>query len=351
MAFKLKDLYRLTTSVEILIEWLFSLGLLLNLKGELCCYCEIGHFGLRKDPTFSRDIYHWKCSNKSCSKKVSLRHNSWFSNSNLTLENILLITYFWVYRSSEEFVIHELSICKQTIVDWYNFCREVCVLILEGSSKKIGGDGHVVEIDESKFGKRKYHRGKRVDGVWVFGGIDRETKECFFECVSDRSASTLVDIIKKNIVPGTLIISDCWKAYSCLKDEGYQHLTVNHSKEFKDKDTGACTNTIESTWRALKSFLPPNGTAKTLYDTYFSQYCVRKKYLVEAADPFLTFLDLIKEIYKPRLNPSTEEISSYREKKSHLLPEPKLKRKRTVLQPISLPQPNTSSSSLDDFVL
>ena len=38
--------------------------------------------------------------------------------------------------------------------------------------QQIGGPGKIVQIDESKFGKRKCHRGHRVEGQWVFGGIE-----------------------------------------------------------------------------------------------------------------------------------------------------------------------------------
>jgi hypothetical protein len=71
-------------------------------------------------------------------------------------------------------------------VDWCNFAREVCATILEVDSSPIGGPGKIVEIDESKFGKRKYHRGRRVDGLWVFGGIESGTRKCLLICVQDR---------------------------------------------------------------------------------------------------------------------------------------------------------------------
>lgn len=86
-----------------------------------------------------------------------------------------------LYELPGDFISRELKIgSDHTRVDWKNFAREVCLCILKQDSERIGGPGKHVEIDESKFGKRKYHRGKRVDGVWVFGGIERESKKCFF---------------------------------------------------------------------------------------------------------------------------------------------------------------------------
>ena len=43
---------------------------------------------------------------------------------------------------------------SSSMVDWGNFCREACEVILMKSSengKQIGREGVIVEIDESKF--------------------------------------------------------------------------------------------------------------------------------------------------------------------------------------------------------
>ena len=37
-----------------------------------------------------------------------------------------------------------------------------------------------MEIDESKFGKRKHNRGHSVEGQWVFGGVERGSGKVFF---------------------------------------------------------------------------------------------------------------------------------------------------------------------------
>ncbi|KAJ8964757.1 hypothetical protein NQ314_004648 [Rhamnusium bicolor] len=76
------------------------------------------------------------------------------------------------------------------------------------NSENIGGPNKIVEIDEAKIGKRKYNRGRYLEGQWVFGAIERETKRFFLEAVEQRNIDTLLDIIKQRILPGTTVHSD-----------------------------------------------------------------------------------------------------------------------------------------------
>ncbi|KAK9722577.1 ISXO2-like transposase domain [Popillia japonica] len=76
----------------------------------------------------------------------------------------------------------------------------------------------VVEIDESKFFHRKYHRGQWREGHWVFGGIERGSGKCFLVEVGDRAAETLLAEIRRFILPGTIIMTDAWRAYNGIDD-------------------------------------------------------------------------------------------------------------------------------------
>jgi transposase-like protein len=128
----------------------------------------------------------------------------------------------------------------------------------------IGGEGIIVEIDESKFGKRKYHRGHRVEGAWVFGGVERAPeKRTFVQVVEDRSERTLLQAIRENIHPGSIIHSDMWRGYSGIwRHLNMVHRTVNHSEGFKDPETGVHTNTIEGVWNGFKLATPPRNRVK-----------------------------------------------------------------------------------------
>ena len=41
---------------------------------------------------------------------------------------------------------------------------------LNEEGKQMGGSGCIVDIDESKFAKRKYHRGHNMKSGWGFRG-------------------------------------------------------------------------------------------------------------------------------------------------------------------------------------
>jgi len=69
----------------------------------------------------------------------------------------------------------QVEIARQTAVNWASFCREVIYNALILNKQNLGGLGIEVEIDESKFGRRKYYKGHRVEGQWVFGMFERGT--------------------------------------------------------------------------------------------------------------------------------------------------------------------------------
>ena len=209
-----------------------------------CDRCCSGHLNLCKDVS-ACDGLVWRRSNKCCNYKIRYSKYSFFSSSHLSLATVTEIIYCWTHKYPQDVVIHETGCSNRTIIDFYNFLQEVCCVTLEEQFEPIGGPGKIIEIDESKFGKRKYNRDKRADGVWVFGGIERDSSppKCFFQPVTDRSAATIIPIINKWILPGTTILSDCWKAYSSLEQEGSIHSTVNHSIQFIS-ESGKHTNSI-----------------------------------------------------------------------------------------------------------
>ena len=86
------------------------------------------------------------------------------------------------------------------------------LMFTEGCSEKIGGPNKTVEIHESKFGRRVYHRAHPVRGQWVFGGVERESGRTLLVPIPDRTDGTLVAIIRDWFEPGTALISDGWAA-------------------------------------------------------------------------------------------------------------------------------------------
>ena len=89
------------------------------------------------------------------------------------------LMYLWAQGFSVSEIMHELKVSKRTAVEWTLFFHECCFTKMIEDSEQIEGPGIEVEIDESKFGKRKYYRGHRVEGQWIFGGREKYNKKKF----------------------------------------------------------------------------------------------------------------------------------------------------------------------------
>ncbi len=126
------------------------------------------------------------------------------------------------------------------------------------------------KIDKSKFGKRKYHRGHRVEGDCVFGSHEKFGKSNIFMFV-------VKTCTRDELLPGSIIHSDCWKLYDTLGKEGYTHLKVNHNIQFSNPETGANTNHIENEWRHTKQAQPSYGTVHAHVQSYLDQHLWRRK--------------------------------------------------------------------------
>ena len=154
-----------------------------------------------------------------------------------------------------------------------------------------------MEIDESLFCRRKYNVGRQVTEQWVFGGVEVGTpqRRGFLVPVDRRDAATLLPVLQQYVLPGTTVVSDCWRAYNTVGRLGYQHLTVNHALNFVDPIPGACTNHVECYWKNAKMRNKrEGGTARTFLDSYLIEYMWRNQF---GGNPLQAFFEQLREAY------------------------------------------------------
>lgn len=261
--------------------------------------CKKGHI-----MKFYEEKKKYRCNKRQCRYECGIYTGTWLCDSRLPLGKALLFIYSWAQEyTTFKFCSKEFNMSSATIVDWKNYLREVCAASLLKNPIVIGGKGLTVEIDESCFSRRKYNIGRIYPQQWVFGGICRETKECFLYAVPDRRRETLEECIRISIRPGSIIMSDMWKSYSGIEGiigKDYRHCTVNHSKNFVDQETGAHTQSVESMWaKAKRRNKKECGTHRSMIDSYLCEFMWRQRNSNE--DFFDKILKDIVEFWPPEV--------------------------------------------------
>ena len=218
------------------------------------------------------------CRNKICPKyksKVGVWANTPFRCCNIKKEEVLEIIELWLQKASLNLISYILRIDRKTVWRVLKKVSRVLVPRHYNAAEVIVGDDTVVEIDESKFGKRKYNRGHHVDGVWILGAVERTgLRRIRITAVDDRTLNTLTSKIKECVKEDSMTYTDCWKGYNCLSNVHNSHATGNHSKHFKDPETGVHINTIEGCWFGIKMHIPPKLRTKDNLNLYLVHYMI-----------------------------------------------------------------------------
>lgn len=217
-------------------------------RGRLCRYC-LGNLKSIKD-----NYLQLRCGRANCRKYHSIFKEQIFKNIKIPFLDVILIIKYFLSGCRSKSLVEIFRINKKTI---YKIIRKLGLLIKDFYTfEKIGGQNIKVEIDESKFGKRKYNRGHSVEGVWVFGMVEKTPmRKIRLIPVLNRNADTLTRLLNMNVERGSIIQSDQWRGYNNI-NEYFTHNTVNHSLNFVNPLDGTHTNTIEGCWSAIKNFIP-----------------------------------------------------------------------------------------------
>lgn len=260
--------------------------------------CNVCGQTMSENPVQKTDRLIFRCHKRGCRTRKSVRTGSFFEYSKLSLCDCMLLLHLWAKNYSEKLILDEFNFSNKTTIDWFRYCRELCVEHFEMDECIIGGQGCIVEIDETMVVKRKNNQGRLLSQGWLFGGIERRIDgifKSFLRLVYDRSEAHLTHWIRRHVAPGTHIITDGWAAYRNLSNMGYTHSVVIHEQNFiSPENPQVHTQTIEATWCSLKRFIRAHGTNKGVhYLEYICEYVFRRKF----SDVFEALLDVIRRKY------------------------------------------------------
>ena len=218
-----------------------------------------------------RDMYAYVCNRSTngsrCNRTSSIFSNSIFANTTLSIYQIFSIIDSWRKGVVQEIIAEDLEIAVSTVSFWYRKMDNIVGWSRSfETERKLGGPGCIVELDECLAVKRKYNRGRILSNqVWIFGGVERgNPKNYFIEVVSNRKRTTLLEVIRRRVRCGSIVMTDLWKGYAnmtaYLFEYNLLHLTVNHSVNFVDPFTRAHTQSIEGFWSLYKRVVRRRGT-------------------------------------------------------------------------------------------
>ena len=220
----------------------------------------------------------YRCSSKTCKKNFTVTVGTIFEKSKISLATwmgaVFVLSAHKKGISSLQ-LARDLGVTQKTA--WFILHR-IRHIMGDPDSQPLD---NIVEIDETyvggKFqnmnrGKRKEWQDKGIDNkVAVMGLLERDGKAK----LTVIGKNTFKEVIRDNVKPDAIIMTDSHLSYQGLSFEFAGHQTVNH-KEMQFRDGIAYTNTVEGFFSSLKRSI--FGIYHQVSPKHLAQYCTETSY-------------------------------------------------------------------------
>lgn len=182
----------------------------------------------------------------TCRKQISNLEGTPFYRSNLSLMAWFYAILLFANSSTgmrSSFLRRQMGIGVKSA---HRMCNTIRAHMASFEPRRqIGGADKIVHVDEALIravgGGHAQHivMGMECEGEIICG------------LLADRSLSSIRQAIINLVRPGSVVVTDCHLSYSFLASEGWNHISINHSRAFHNF-AGQTNNPIEAFWAVLK---------------------------------------------------------------------------------------------------
>jgi hypothetical protein len=120
-----------------------------------------------------------RCLYKYCKYRYSIYKNTLFNCCKVNIKTYFKVLDLYLNFVPINIISRITTISKERAGKMVNKFNKIKIYLKYLENTEFGGTGNIIEIDERNFGERKYHRGHHVEDVWVFGAVERITKNTF----------------------------------------------------------------------------------------------------------------------------------------------------------------------------
>lgn len=183
----------------------------------------------------------------------------------------------------------ELGVTYKTAWRMFHQIRKM----LTESDAKLGGEGSMVEVDETYIGaRRKGITGRGAENKTIIVGAVERKGSVKAKIIPNTKAESLVPFVRETVEQLTIVHTDEWRPYRQIQNYRFYHETSNHGH--KQWVVGLShTNSIEGFWSLLKGGLrgayKGRPTRKYLQN-YINEFAFRYNRRFDVTPMFLSFL-------------------------------------------------------------